>query len=81
LQETASNEHCASNPHRDLLGTRDPRSYRPGPDQSRQDNHTLMQQMELGTTPAILYLDDAALLRTEHGAPQPANMASTLGPR
>lgn len=46
-----------------------------------QGNHALMQQMELGATPAILYLDDAGLLQTEQGAPQPAKLAGILGPR
>lgn len=46
-----------------------------------QGNHTLMQQMELGATPAIMYLDSAGLLHIEQGAPQPAKLAQILGPR
>lgn len=46
-----------------------------------QGNHALMQQMELGATPAILYLDSAGLLQVEQGAPQPDKLARILGPR
>lgn len=46
-----------------------------------QGNHTLMQQMELGATPAILYLDSAGLLQIEQGAPPPAKLDRILGPR
>lgn len=46
-----------------------------------QGNHSLMQEMGLGATPAILYLDSAGLLHTEQGAPQPAALARILGAR
>lgn len=46
-----------------------------------QGNHMLMQQMDLGATPAILYLDGAGLLQTEQGAPPPAKLARILGAR
>lgn len=46
-----------------------------------QGNHSLMQQMALGATPAILYLDSAGLLQIEQGAPQPAKLAQILGAR
>lgn len=45
-----------------------------------QGNHTLMQHMELGATPAIVYLD-AGLLQTEQGAPEPHKLAAILGAR
>lgn len=46
-----------------------------------QGNHTLMQQMELGATPAIVYLDSAGLLHIEQGAPPPARLGEILGAR
>lgn len=46
-----------------------------------QGNHSLMQQMDLGATPAILYLDSAGLLQIEQGAPQPATLRQIMGAR
>lgn len=46
-----------------------------------QGNHALMQQMALGATPAILYLDSGGLLNIEQGAPPPAKLAQILGAR
>jgi thiol:disulfide interchange protein DsbG len=46
-----------------------------------QGNHALMQQMELGATPAIVYLDGTGLLKIEQGAPQPDKLARILGAR
>ena len=46
-----------------------------------QGNHALMRQMELGATPAILYLDGNGLLQIEQGALQASKLAQILGPR
>ncbi|MGZ8287637.1 MAG: thiol:disulfide interchange protein DsbG [Telluria sp.] len=46
-----------------------------------EGNHTLMQQLELGATPAILYLDSDGLLQIAQGAPQPGKLVQILGAR
>lgn len=46
-----------------------------------QGNHSLMEQLELGATPAILYKDGNGVLQMVQGAPQPDRMEVVLGKR
>ncbi|MFB4393661.1 MULTISPECIES: thiol:disulfide interchange protein DsbG [unclassified Pseudomonas] len=45
------------------------------------DNQALMEQMGLGATPAIFYLDEQGQLQSQQGAPRPEMLGKILGKR